>query len=126
VTATHFCDSLSRFSAFDSVDSPLAFPAPVQTLRALVTLAAFAVTVAVAVYVLVHVLFLRKRKAGTYLLDVATYNDFRPEWTVSAEEWASRAQSWFNMDPEDIQFSRTILERSGIGNRTVRYLFRRY
>jgi 3-ketoacyl-CoA synthase len=118
VTRTHFCDSLARFSAFEDADSPLTFPSALAAVQAAATLIAVATALAAAVYAIVYVLYLRKRRPGTFLVDVATYNDFRPEWTVSAEEWASRAQEWFNMDPEDIQFTRKILERSGIGNET--------
>lgn len=51
----------------------------------------------------------------TYLVDFSVFTDFRPEWTVSAEEWAKRARKWFNMECDNINFTRRVLERSGIG-----------
>ncbi len=55
---------------------------------------------------------------GIYLTDVATYRDFKPEWTINADEWARRAINWFNINPEHVKFNRMILDRSGIGERS--------
>lgn len=89
-----------------------------RVVRAVVTLTLFAGLVFFLLKRLVAVCRGKNAGPGTYLLDVATFDDFRPEWTVGADEWARRAQKWFNMDPDDIAFARKILDRSGIGEYT--------
>jgi len=96
-------------------------PVKIAPLWELVRAAAILATIAVLLTTLLRVAYRKAtgyRPPGSYIVDVAVYTDFRPEWCVSPEEWSIRAQKWFNQDSEDIIFCRKILARSGIGSRT--------
>uniref|UniRef100_A0A0A9YKC4 3-ketoacyl-CoA synthase 1 n=1 Tax=Lygus hesperus TaxID=30085 RepID=A0A0A9YKC4_LYGHE len=86
----------------------------VSVLKAVAYLCSFFLTILLAIYALYtyNRPYINKK---IYLVDFSVFTDFRPEWTVSAEEWAKRARKWFNMDCDNITFTRRVLERSGIG-----------
>lgn len=79
------------------------------------------ITTALLVYAIGVALGIYRRpwsRQGTYLLDVATFRDFRTEWVVHADMWCDRVRKWFQVDEENITFVRSILDRSGISQIT--------
>lgn len=98
------------------------FILPPQFLQAIIIMALIFLSITVLLYT-IYTCFHRAIYGATnnipiQVLDVATFDGFKPEWRVSNEMWFERATARFHLHDDEIRFMNSITERSGIGHAT--------
>ena len=90
---------------------PLLLQSADELVWAAVKLVVMTSLLAVLAYQVLYNVILARYKPGVFITDIATFNNFRPEWCISSDQWLDRAANTFHISQENVEWCRKILAR---------------